>query len=66
VDAIREWTDWYGRPPVKKDWDPHRARTNGQAWRAERFSRGDWPPERTVRLVFGSWSDAFEAAAGAR
>lgn len=56
IAAIREWTDWYGRPPAKKDWDPHRARTNGQAWRAGavqpgRVAHGEDGAARVRQLV---------------
>lgn len=44
------------------DWDPSRARRQGQRWRAARFERGDWPTSRMVRGQFGSFNGAVAEA----
>lgn len=44
------------------DWEPARARRNGQDWRITRYERGDWPSARSVRRHFGRFSAAIEAA----
>lgn len=62
LDAIRRWTDRYGEPPRLADWEPSRARKQGQEWRAQRFERGDWPSARVVRSHFGTMSLAIRAA----
>jgi hypothetical protein len=51
--AIRRWADLYGEPPTMADWDPYRARQNGQAWRIARYDAGEWPSVKTVRNHFG-------------
>jgi HNH endonuclease len=62
LEAMREWARRYGSPPTMSDWEPSRARRNGQEWRVARYERGDWPSARTVRAHFGSFSKAVEAA----
>ena len=62
LGAIREWVHRYGEPPTMADWEPSRARRAGQAWRIERYHRGDWPSTRSVRNHFGTLSAAVEAA----
>src|SRR4051794_36610564 len=54
--AIRSWNEQYGEPPKLADWEPSRARSRGQAWRAERFAAGEWPTTRMVRYHFGTMS----------
>lgn len=44
------------------DWDPARARRQGQAWRAERFEAGEWPTARIVTRRFPSFNAAIETA----
>jgi hypothetical protein len=53
LQAIRRWADLYGEPPTMADWDPYRARQNGQAWRIARYDAGEWPSVKTVRNHFG-------------
>jgi stage V sporulation protein SpoVS len=60
--AIREWRQRYGEVPTMADWEPARARRNGQLWRIARFRRGDWPSARTVRAHFGTFSRAVTEA----
>jgi hypothetical protein len=60
--AIREWNERYGEPPTMADWEPSRARRQRQAWRIERYARGDWPSARTVRVHFGGFTEAVAQA----
>jgi len=62
MDAIRRWCDTYGAPPLGIDWEPSRARSKGQAWRAERFEAGTWPTVRMVRRQFPTLGEAIAAA----
>src|SRR5262245_35841558 len=62
LDAVRRWNETYGEPPTLADWEPSRARSRGQAWRAERFEAGEWPTTRVVRYHFGTMSAAIAAA----
>lgn len=62
VSALQTWHARYGETPRGLDWDPARARSAGQPWRAERFEAGDWPTLAVVRRQFGRWSDAVLAA----
>jgi hypothetical protein len=62
LEAIRAWTARYGEPPALADWDPYRARRDGQLWRVERYCAGDWPSTRTVCHHFGNFSNAVSAA----
>jgi hypothetical protein len=60
--AIREWTTRYGEPPNQADWDPVRARNQGQEWRVARYRDGDWPSLASVRFHFATLSDATREA----
>ncbi|MCU1679194.1 MAG: hypothetical protein JWM93_3952 [Frankiales bacterium] len=62
LDAIRRWTDEYGRPPTWIDWEPSAARRKGQVRRAERFEAGVWPSTAMVRRQFTTLGRAIEAA----
>lgn len=62
LDAIRRWNRQYGEPPTLADWEPSRARRQGDDWRAERWEAGDWPSTRMVRNHFGTMSAAIRAA----
>jgi hypothetical protein len=62
LDAICRWTEMFDEPPQIADWDPARARREGQSWRARRWEAGDWPSMRLVRLHFTTMSDAVRAA----
>ncbi len=44
------------------DWDPYRARKNGQEWRVERYRAGQWPSIKSVLTHFGRLSEAVAAA----
>jgi hypothetical protein len=60
--ALRRWTQQYGEPPSTVDWEPSRARRNGQSWRADRFEAGNWPTTRIVRARYGTFNAAVEEA----
>jgi hypothetical protein len=60
--AIRDWATRYGEPPSGCDWEPARARRQGQDWRADRYEGGDWPSARMVRAQFGTFNGAIVAA----
>jgi hypothetical protein len=62
LQRIRDWERIHGEPPTTRDWDPSRARSTGQAWRAERFEAGDWPSIGQIRRQFGSFNAAVRAA----
>jgi hypothetical protein len=62
LDAIRRWTDQYGAPPARADWEPSRARRMGHDWRVTRFLAGEWPTTRMVCRCFGTLNAAVEAA----
>ncbi|WP_028065921.1 homing endonuclease associated repeat-containing protein [Solirubrobacter soli] len=62
IEAIQRWNTEHGEPPKVFDWDPSWARRRDQAWRAERFERGDWPTIAIVRRQFGNLSKAIFAA----
>jgi hypothetical protein len=62
LDALRRWADEFGEPPTVADWEPSRARRQGQEWRAQRWEAGDWPSARIVRNHFGTMSAAVRAA----
>jgi hypothetical protein len=62
LDAMRRWTERYGKPPTGIDWEPARARRTGQSWRAERYEADEWPTARMVRCEFGRFNDGLRAA----
>jgi Homing endonuclease associated repeat len=62
LDAIKAWHARDGEPPAMTDWDPARARRDGQEWRIARFYEGDWPSIATVRHHFGTLNRAVLAA----
>lgn len=62
IDALIEWTRRYGDIPAMADWDPVRARKQGQDWRIARFYQGDWPSARAVAFHFDSFAAAADAA----
>jgi hypothetical protein len=61
--AIREWVHRYGDVPTYSDWDPVRARRQGEEWRVLRYyDSGDWPSLRSVQRQYGTLSVAVEKA----
>ena len=52
--AIQAWAARYGEPPTMADWDPYRARRQGQEWRVTRYEEGDWPSTRSICRHFGN------------
>jgi len=68
VEAIREYHRRYGRPPRSIDWSVAAARwrwgEDSEKFREvkRRWDEGDWPHDRTVRDVFGTWNAALRAA----
>jgi hypothetical protein len=62
IDGLRLWAERYGEPPIMLDWEPTRARKEGQAWRAERFESGAWPTAKIVLGHFGLFNAAVEQA----
>jgi hypothetical protein len=62
IAALRRWYAQYGESPTLADWEPSRARRQGQAWRAERWEAGDWPSLQMVRRRFGTMAAALRAA----
>lgn len=59
--AIIAWVELYGEPPTQMDWDPARARRNGQSWRVSRYRSGQWPCLATVAARFGNLTSAVRA-----
>lgn len=62
LDAVREWNRRYGEPPGMADWEPARARRDGQDWRIVRYYEGDWPSITTVKHHFGTLNRAIREA----
>jgi hypothetical protein len=62
IDALLRWVEEYGEAPKLADWEPARARRQGQEWRARRWEAGDWPSLRSVQSQFGTMSAAVRAA----
>ena len=63
IERIQEWASLYGQPPRMSDWNPHKARAEGDDWRAERFLGDDrWPWFTSVVRRFGSWNAGIRAA----
>jgi hypothetical protein len=57
VSAIQRWAAETGGPPTACDWNTAQARATGRPPRSPHY-----PPASTVQKVFGSWSNAIEAA----
>lgn len=62
INAVKLWVTAYGQVPAFADWDPTKARKQGNEGRALRWERGTWPRSSQVIRRFGSWSAAIEAA----
>lgn len=66
IEAIREYHDRYGRPPVAMDWNLTMARSKANPARLveieDRWEEGCWPVVSQVQYRFGSWNAAIEAA----
>jgi hypothetical protein len=62
IGLLRQWAERYGDPPIMLDWEPTRARKEGQEWRADRFESGAWPTAKIVLGQFGLFSAAVEQA----
>lgn len=59
TEAIRDFAAEFGHPPRVTDWSPAHARHRGQP---ERERRPEWPSQRTVFNLFGSWEQALREA----
>jgi hypothetical protein len=62
ISKIHEWIALYGKPPSAVDWNPNQAIGIGRPDKAKRYREGDWPSATTAQYLFGSWSNALEAA----
>lgn len=64
IEAIQGFAREFDHPPAQNDWEPTAALRRGQTDRAERYlqRKSEWPSAPTVRLKFGSWGNAIEAA----
>lgn len=61
--AAVEWAQRYGEPPAAIDWNPAKMRQRGRLEHLDRWTEGEWPSERTIGRLFGSWNQ-FMVEAG--
>lgn len=54
--AAVEWADRYGEPPAAIDWNPAAMRQRNRLEHLDRWNAGDWPSQRTITRLFGSWN----------
>lgn len=54
--AAVEWAERYGEPPTAIDWNPSAMRQRGREELLDRWNDGDWPSQRTIVRLFGSWN----------
>jgi hypothetical protein len=62
LEAIRDWAELTGSPPVLADWSPAHAPAGSKASDRYRSQPGRWPSASTVVKRFGSMRTAVEAA----
>lgn len=62
IAKLREWTEMYGEPPTKSEWNPSKARSQGRPEIVGNFYAGDWPHAQSVVNRFGSWNRGLIAA----
>src|SRR4051812_3313942 len=60
-EAMRMWSELYGRAPSSYDWSRTHARRRG-AEAMRRLERGDWPAAATVSDLYGTWAAALTDA----
>jgi DNA-binding XRE family transcriptional regulator len=54
--AAVEWAHRYGEPPAAIDWNPAGMRQRHRLEHLDRWAEGDWPSQRTITRLFGSWN----------
>lgn len=62
IDAVRQWVDLVGEPPVPSDWNRHYQRAKGDEEGLRRQESGWWPSTTTVAAAFSSFDDLVRAA----